>query len=52
MTAVGQMGLNTKGFGLADKVWHRARLHLTHDLSTMNFDGDFAQVHLGGNLLV
>src|ERR1700694_991630 len=52
MTTVGETGLDTKGFRLADKVWHRARLHLTHDLSTMNLDRDFAQVHLRGNLLV
>jgi hypothetical protein len=32
MTAVGETGLDTEGFGLGDKVWHRARLHLAHHL--------------------
>jgi hypothetical protein len=44
MAAVGQTGLDTEGFGLADKVWHRARLHLAHHLSAVNLDRDFAAV--------
>jgi hypothetical protein len=52
MTAVGQTGLDTKGFGRADKVRHGARIHLAHHLSTVNLDRDFAQIHLRGNLLV
>jgi hypothetical protein len=44
MTAVGQTRLDTKRFGLADKVRHRARIHLAHHLSAVDLHGNSAQV--------
>jgi hypothetical protein len=35
---VRQTGPDAKRFGLADKVWHGARVHLAHHLSTVNLD--------------
>jgi hypothetical protein len=52
MTTVGQTGLDTKRLVLAAEVRHRARFHFMRDLSTVDLDRDFTQVHLRGNLLV
>ena len=36
----------------AGQIGQRGRLHLAYDVAAMDFDGDLADAHVGGNLLV